>query len=442
MNKQAKHQPNHSNSVFRNFPRLTAILALLVLTVIVLSGLKWLNHSKAQQASPKELATQTTTHNKPQLAKPTNQLAEQTKLTQHEITITKGQSLASIFQQLNIPPAQLLAIDKLGKQATALRKLQPGQVLHIALNNQHHIETLSTEISLTQKLVITRDDNGFNASIEALPLEQKLNYVYGSITSSLSKAAKKAGLTSQQTYELSQIFKTKVDFRKLRAGDHFNALYESFYSHGELVKKGVIVAAEFTHAGKTYAAIRFTYPKNHTGYYTPDGNSYKISISRAPLKYSRISSTFGKRYHPILHFTRPHEGIDYAAPNGTAIHAAGAGVITYIGNKGGYGRVIFIKHNSTYSTRYAHMKRFAKGLKRGSHVRKGQVIGYVGMSGLATGPHVHFEVRVNGKPKNPLKVALPGGQPIPKAYMTAFKTRSSQLLSTLAAQTEVSQQNV
>lgn len=431
--------------ILRSQPTLSLMLGMLVLAIAMLTAIKThVSPTGANQAAANaEQVLATPTKQQPQqttplpLAEPTDALAEQSKLTTHTIHVAKGDNLATIFKALKLSPAQLVAINNLGTVIDPLRNLHPGQALTISIDNSHQLAELILKTSAMQQLVIERSDGGFNAKTEALPLEQKLNFVHGAIENSYYDTAAHAGLNNQQIYQLSQIFKNTIDFHKLRKGDRFSALYEGYYSsEGKLVKQGNIVAAEFTHNGKTEQAIRFSYPQNHTGYYTPQGKSYKIAISRAPLNYSHISSYFGSRYHPLLHFTRMHEGVDYAASHGTTIHAAGDGVITYLGRKGGYGRIIFIQHDKTYSTRYAHMSNYAKGLKRGSRVQKGQAIGYVGASGLATGPHLHFEIRVNGVAKNPLTVALPDAQPIPKAYALKFKARAQQLMEMLATHTQ------
>lgn len=433
-----QRQLTQVSSIIRTQPKLSIMLAMLVLAIAVLMGVKIhiLSTTTALSDATLETPIAAPAAQPPIIAQPDDALTKQSDVTAHKITIGKGDSLATIFQQLKLSSAQLVAINSLGTAIKPLRQLHPGQTLTIDIDGNQQLASLSLNIDATQKLTINRTENGFDTKIEALPLEAKLNFVHGTVEQSYYQAAHGAGLTNQQIHQLSQIFKDKINFHHLQQGDHFSALYEGYYSEGKLTKKGNIVAAEFTHNNTTYKAVRFTYPKDHTGYYTPKGKSYQIAISRAPVKYSHISSYFGKRYHPILHFMRPHEGVDYAAPSGTAIHAAGDGVITYLGRKGGYGRVIFIQHNNKYSTRYAHMQAYAKGLKRGSQVKKGQIIGYVGMSGLATGPHLHFEIRVNGVAKNPLKVALPDAQPVPKAYAAEFQNRANQLMNVLATHTE------
>ena len=277
---------------------------------------------------------------------------------------------------------------------------------------------------------------GLTAKIVQQPIEKRLVFTAATIITSLSKAAKQAGLNNQQLMQLATIFQDKIDFNKnLRRGDHFNVLYTVDYLDGKRIRRGNIMAAEFTNRGKTYTAIRFTDSKNHSGYYTPEGRSLKLSILRASLKYKRISSYFGShRLHPILKIYRPHEGVDYAAPRGTPVKAAGNGVVTFIGRESGYGKVIFIQHNKKYATYYAHLSHYAKRLKRGNRVKQGQVIGYVGSTGLATGPHLHYEIRVNGIARDPLKVALPNAKSIPKAYLAEFKEHAAKFLNQLAQQ--------
>jgi len=234
---------------------------------------------------------------------------------------------------------------------------------------------------------------------------------------------------------LVDIFAWDIDFaRDLRSGDSFRVLTEERYDTQGHPIGSVIMAAEFVNQGHTYRAIRYTFPDGRVGYYTPDGKNMRKTYLKAPVKYTRISSRFSlHRFHPILGYTRAHKGVDYAAPMGTPIHAVGDGRVLFAGWRGGYGRFVLIRHlNRRDSTGYGHMRRFAKGIHRGVRVHQGQVIGYVGMSGLATGPHVHFEFRINGRAVNPLTIKRTPAAPLPAAQMVRFRNISDRYLQAMA----------
>ncbi len=264
-------------------------------------------------------------------------------------------------------------------------------------------------------------------------METRLAYASGTIDSSLFAAGQKAGLSDTVVMQLAAIFGWDVDFAlDIRHGDSFTVLYEQQYLDGEKLADGNIIAAEFINQGTAYNAIRFTDPSGNGGYYTPAGLSMRKAFLRSPVDFYRISSRFQReRLNPVLHIRRPHLGVDYAAPTGTPIKAAGDGKIIFRGRKGGYGNVIIIQHTGVYRTLYGHMSRFRGGLSVGSHVRQGQVIGYVGMTGLATGPHLHYEFLVNGTHRNPLTVKLPNASPIAAKYRAAFEAQAKTLMARL-----------
>ena len=251
----------------------------------------------------------------------------------------------------------------------------------------------------------------------------------------LQQSAKKAGLNNKRIAQLASIFKSSLEFDKgNHTGDKVCVLFQDYFLNGKKVKEGEIVAAEYKTATNTFQAVRFTDPQGNSGYYSPDGSSMQRRFLPAPVKFTHISSLFNpKRWHPILHRFRHHQGVDYAAPYGTPVKSVASGQIAELGRKGGYGNTIMIKHDSSYSTLYGHLSKFASGLKIGSRVHEGQLIGYVGSSGLATGPHLHFEFRINGVHRNPLTVALPNGKAITHAYRNKFHTEVKRLIAKLDA---------
>ena len=253
------------------------------------------------------------------------------------------------------------------------------------------------------------------------------------IDNSLFQAAQEAGLSDSLTMELAGIFAWDIDFAlDIRKGDEFTVLYEEQYLDGENIGEDSIIAAEFINRGEKHHAIRYTDESGNTDYYALDGKSMRKTFLRTPVEFSRISSRFSLgRKHPILNKIRAHKGVDYAAARGTPIKTTGNGKIAFLGKKGGYGNTIVIQQGSHYSTLYAHMSKFRSGLKTGSHVKQGQTIGYVGSTGLATGPHLHYEFRIDGVHRNPLTVKLPGAQPLAKQYRDDFDRKAEALLAQL-----------
>lgn len=278
-----------------------------------------------------------------------------------------------------------------------------------------------------------------NTKAPAAASQPAIAYVSGQVSKSLLTDAKKAGLTTRQANQLIQIFSPK-GISKLSAGDQFSVLVQNpnAAATGKKKPSSNILAAQLVHKGKSYQLIRFTDPKGRAAYYTPQGESLQgESISRAPLNYKYISSGFSMhRFDPVLRFVRPHVGVDYAAPYGTPIKAAGDGVIMLAGYKGGYGNTVMIKHDDKYTTLYGHLSKFAANIKSGTAVQQGQVIGYVGSTGFATGAHLHYEIHVNNKPMNPITVALPGVK-VPKAYRNQFLAQSKTLLAQLTTNKQV-----
>ena len=349
------------------------------------------------------------------------------------VVVKKGDTLSSIFNDLDIH-SELTRVMNLGKEAKPLRKIYPGQKLHFTLN-QDGIETLELEKSITKSLVFNRDDETFIIEELDRELDRLTQVSNGVINQSLFLAGQNAGMSDGLIMDLAAIFGWDIDFAlDIRQGDSFTILYEELYLNGEKVADGDIIAAEFTNNKNTYRAYRYTDSNNKTEYYAPDGKSMRKPFMRTPVALGRISSYFNlKRKHPILNKIRAHKGVDYAAPTGTAIKATGDGKVIHRGNKGGYGKTIILRHGSTYTTLYAHMSKYARGTGVGSRVRQGQIIGYIGRTGLATGPHLHYEFRVNGVHRNPLKVKLPSASPLPDSEMLTFQASIQPLVVQLDA---------
>ena len=349
----------------------------------------------------------------------------------HEVTIKSGDSLAGIFSRLGIPPRQLHDLLEQGGAANNLKKIYPGQTLRLMTSDSQGLVKLTYQIDKLSTLEIVHEGNDFTISTTHLTPERRQISASGIIDSSLFVAGQKAKLSDNLTMELANIFAWDVDFAlDIRKGDQFTVLYEELFLDGESIGHGEILAAEFVNHGKRYQAVRYTDASGKTDYYSLDGKSMRKTFLRSPVEFSRISSRFSLgRKHPILNRIRAHKGVDYAASRGTPIKATGNGKIVHRGKKGGYGNTIVIQHGSTYSTLYAHMSRFRSGLKTGRKVKQGQTIGYVGSSGLATGPHLHYEFRVNDAHRDPLKVKFPGADPLNKKYMDDFNAKAENLMA-------------
>ncbi|MEE9452163.1 MAG: peptidoglycan DD-metalloendopeptidase family protein, partial [Gammaproteobacteria bacterium] len=315
-----------------------------------------------------------------------------------------------------------------------LQKLQPGQSIQLLKNENNTLEQLIVALNPQENLIISRDDDGYSAYIDKKEIETRKYFRSATIEHSLYRSAKQAGIPNKITFQLSQIFAWRIDFStELRPGDRFSILYEAHYTDNKRTSVGNIIAAKFINQNDTYTAFRYTNPEGNNNYYTDEGENTQKALLRYPIDYSHISSSFKlDRMHPILGEVRAHKGVDLAAALGTPIKAIGDGKITYIGNNGGYGNMVKIAHtNGEYESFYAHMLRFNENLSKGSAVKQGQTIGYVGQSGLATGPHVHFELIKDREAIDPITAKLPQADPIDNDLLDNFLITSHQLMTQL-----------
>ena len=348
------------------------------------------------------------------------------------IAVKSGQNLAVIFSALGLPDDELAEVLSLGGDARALRKLKAGDEVHIRVSGDE-LDGLTYSLDARRTLEIRRGDKGLEAVTLTADLEHREVAVSGVIHNSLFVDGRKAKLSAKQIYSLAKLFEYDIDFAQdLQPGDRFSVVYEELYAKGRKLRGGEILAAEFVNQGQKYSAVRFTARNGETTYYTPQGQSLRKGFMRTPVDFVRISSPFNPhRLHPILHTIRAHKGVDYAAPIGTPIKATGDGSISYYGMKNGYGRVAMVKHSGGVETLYGHMSRFRSDLHEGSRVRMGQVIGYVGMSGLATAPHLHYEFRIDGIHKDPMTVPLPRANPVEPRVMAQFRAQAAPMLAAL-----------
>jgi len=349
-----------------------------------------------------------------------------------EYRIQAGDNLTTLFKRAGLGPREVYRVSSAVSGSDALKRLRPGE--HIALLVEDgQLAKLRHVRSRLSSTLLVHAEQGYEVIEEERTPEKHTAHAHGQIENSLFLDAARAGLSDKVIMELASIFGWDVDFAlDIRRGDSFQVLFEEEFLEGEKIGDGNILAARFVNQGQRYEAVRYTDSKGETNYFTPDGRSMRKAFLRSPVDFRRISSHFKpERFHPVLGKKRPHRGVDYAAATGTPIKAAGDGKVIWRGTKGGYGRTVIIQHGGNITTLYAHMSRYQNGVNNGSRVKQGQVIGYVGASGLATGPHLHYEFRINGAHKNPLTVALPQAESVPASEMGAFASQAGSVMAEL-----------
>lgn len=348
------------------------------------------------------------------------------------VRVKSGQTLSTVFDAEGLPPEEWIAVLRLGGDALRLKSIRAGDILKLRKDGDRLAE-LNYVLDERRTLNVRRSGEILESVTLEATIEHRPTYATASIENSLFLTGQNAGLSNGMIMQLADIFGYDIDFAlDIRRGDRFTVIYEQLFKDGQKLRDGNILAAEFVNQGDTYRAVRYTSPDGTSAYYTPQGQSLRKAFLRTPLDFARVSSGFSlARRHPILNKIRAHKGVDYAAGTGTPIKASGDGRITFQGVKGGYGKVVVIRHGGSVETLYAHLSRYRAGLGVGSRVRQGQVIGYVGKTGLATAPHLHYEFLVGGVHKNPLKVVLPRANPLPQALLTKFQLSAAPLLAQL-----------
>lgn len=347
------------------------------------------------------------------------------------VVVANGDTLSTVFAKVGLSPAVMHAVLASSPDAKQLSRLKIGQTLEFQLTEQGELASLRSKLNSLETLALEQTPKGYVFKKEQVKPEVSTVYARGEIDSSLFLAAKRAGLSHNLTMDLANVFGYDIDFAlDIRKGDSFEVIYEEKTVEGQRVGTGNILAARFTNRGKTYSAVRYTSKDGTTSYYNADGTSMRKAFIRTPVDFARISSRFSNgRKHPILNKIRAHKGVDYAAPHGTPIKSAGDGKVLLAGRKGGYGNTVIIQHGQRYRTLYAHMQGFAKGVRNGSTVKQGQIIGYIGTTGLSTGPHLHYEFQVDGVHVDPLGLKLPMADPIAKSEMPRFMQQSQPLMA-------------
>lgn len=339
-----------------------------------------------------------------------------------EERIQRGDTFGSLLSRLRVEDADAVRFLRASSEAKGMRQLVPGRIVRAHTADDGRLLELRYSTGVTV-LTAKAEGDGYHVMEEAAPLERRIMMKSAEIRSSLFAATDAARINDSVAIQLAEIFSTDIDFhRDLRRGDRFTVVYEMYFDSGEPVKPGRVLGAEFVNQNKSYQAIWYEHADGQGDYYTADGKSIKKAFLRSPLEFSRISSGFTRaRFHPILRRWRAHKGIDYAAGTGTGVKATADGVVESARYDRGYGNVIVLRHQQKYTTLYGHLSGFAKGITRGARVSQGQTIGYVGSTGLATGPHLHYEFRINEVHQDPLRVVMPEAPPITPEVRASFE---------------------
>jgi murein DD-endopeptidase MepM/ murein hydrolase activator NlpD len=344
-----------------------------------------------------------------------------------DLLVGRGDTMEILFRRNGLSIADLAAMTDVPEAGDHLRRIRPGDRIEVT-HDDGRVAALRRELNEAEVLSLSRTGTGFAATIEQRAIDIRTIGAHGMIETSLFEAGVAAGMADSVTMDMAYIFAWDIDFiQDVRVGDSFTVVYQELWRDGEKLRNGDIVAAEFINQGAVYRAARYRDPTGRSDYYTPDGRSVRKAFLRAPVEFTRISSNFNpSRRHPVLNTIRAHRGVDYAAPTGTPVIASGDGKIIGRGVDGGYGNAVVVQHGGNVTTLYGHLSRF--GSQRiGSRVKQGEVIGYVGRTGLATGPHLHYEYRVGGVHKNPRTVPLPAADPVPAEYKTDFEANAAPL---------------
>lgn len=349
--------------------------------------------------------------------------------------IQRGDTLGSLLERLEVEDPAAFAFLRSTRDASTLARLVPGRSIQAQTDGDGRLLALRYVAPDQMLLQVDRVGEDFRVSETPAPIETRVTIKSGEIRSSLFGATDAAGVPDAVAVQMAEIFSSDIDFHlDIRKGDRFTVIYETLHSAGEPVRTGRVLAAEFINAGKTYQAIYFRDREGREGYYTPDGKNLRKAFLRSPLEFSRVTSGFSlARFHPVLQTWRAHKGVDYGAPTGTPVRAVADGSVAFAGRQNGYGNLIVLQHAGSISTAYGHLSGFAKGLRQGARVSQGQIIGYVGATGLATGPHLHYEFRVAGVQRNPLTVPMPQAFPIAAQYRSEFLAQAAPLVQRIAS---------
>ena len=360
---------------------------------------------------------------------PTPQAIDDGRYFVREERVVRGDTVSAMLDRLDIREPAAIDFIRNDRAMRPLHQLAPGRAVRARTDAEGDLHWLEYATGQGTVLRLERGEGDrFSASERPQEFERRIEMKSGEIRSSLFAATDAANLPDAIATQMAEMFSSDIDFhRDLRRGDTFTVVYESFYHHGERVRVGRVIAAEFLNGRRVFQGVWFEAEPGQGSYYTPGGLSLRRAFLRSPLEFSRISSGFSNaRYHPILQEMRAHRGIDYAAPIGTPIKAVANGTVDFVGRQGGYGNLVILAHANSVTTVYGHLNNFASTMRKGARVNQGDIIGTVGMTGLATGPHLHFEFRIAGVHMDPLKVAMPQALPITNALRPAFEQATAQ----------------
>jgi murein DD-endopeptidase MepM/ murein hydrolase activator NlpD len=372
----------------------------------------------------------------PPLSQAPNEVAEPAPAVTHktaEAKVKPGDNLALIFKRQGISAADLQRVLASAPLGPRLRRIYPGHNFTFTLSEDNSLIKLQYSPGPLETLEFERRGDSFSGREVTQEPERAVAYKHATLDHSLFVSSQRAGFDDSLTMRLAQIFQWDIDFvLDIRRGDEFHVLYEELYLSDEFIGYGNILAAEFVNQGESYQALLYTDDQGDSGYYAPNGANMRKAFLRAPVEFSRISSNFNlRRVHPLFKRTMPHRGIDYAAPRGTPILASGDGTVTIAGRTNANGNYVVIKHGEQFVTKYLHLSKFSRGARKGSRVKQGQTIGYVGATGWATAPHLHYEFLVNGVHKNPRTVNLPEANPIQADERQSFEFQAHPRLALL-----------
>ncbi len=410
------------------FP-LTHLLGVLTALVVLLMLLFW------PQAPEKNL--QQTRYIIEMPDTPAEPEAEAAVLNWEETTVRPGDNLSILFSRHNLSAADVIEIAAVAPKEAI--QLKPGQTLHWVRSQDNHIQQFQIELSPLARHTFERTTDGsLKYELAERHADYRPRFVGTAIENSLFLDGSRADIPEQILIELAAIFGWDIDFAlDIRQGDRFSLIYDEVFLDGEKIGNGNILIARFTNQGRELTAVRYEDKNGYANYYTPEGQSMRKAFLRNPIDFARISSRFNlNRKHPVLNTLRAHKGTDYAAPTGTPIKAAGDGKVVFAGRKGGFGNCVIIQHGSRYQTLYAHLSKFNRSARVGRSIKQGQVIGYVGSTGRATGPHLHYEFRVDGVHRDSLRVKLPKADSIPSQEKAAFRQKSQSMVSWLNSYNE------
>ncbi len=412
------------NYSFFSYPRLNLVIAFLLAVIV---GSLYLTGSAQSETDTVQIpiSLKITATEATHTSATNSQSSPELTANWHEVTISPGDNLSVIFSESGLSPIDLHNIMQLGQNVQVLKKIIPGRKLLLDIGSPGELNALKYELDPLESLIITKDDKGFEAN--NLKLKPRVFQTYRSATitgkhPSLYESGKKSGLSDNILMKLSYIFQWDISFAlDLREGDTYSLLYEEDFLDGVKISDGEILSAQFSNMGSKYSAVLYQSENGDRNYYTPDGKSMRKAFLRDPVHFSRVSSRFNlKRLHPIHHRIMPHRGIDYVAPRGTPVVASGDGKVSIARQNSASGKYIVLQHGEQYTTKYLHLSKFARGIRAGKRVKQGQVIGYVGSSGWATAPHLHYEFLLNGVHRNPRTVKLPQAEPIKDTETVRF----------------------